>query len=155
MNADGRPPYNISVIQAVLPHRKPFLFVDRVTELEVERRIVAEKTLSHNDHYFAGHFPGNPIMPGVLVSEALAQTSGLLLGLTWKEQGLSVQRQKSGLLVLANINMKFASPAKPGDTIRLEANLKKHYGRFFYFEVAAYAQNRQIAKGTLALAEEQ
>ena len=74
-------------IKEILPHRSPFLFVDRVIKLKVPEEIVAEKDLSPDDHFFAGHFPGRAIMPGVLVSEALAQTSGLLLGLTLKEEG--------------------------------------------------------------------
>lgn len=154
MDVADSPLYDISVVEQIVPHRTPFLFVDRVTELEVEHKIVAEKTLSPDDHFFAGHFPGNPIMPGVLVSEALAQTSGLLLGLTWKEQGRSLNKERSKLLLLANVSMKFSSLAKPGDTLRLEASLKKKYGRLFLFEVAAYVESSQIATGTLTLAEE-
>ena len=153
-----------SLIEEVLPHRAPFLFVDRVLELETDYKIVAEKTLTPEDHFFSGHFPGNPIMPGVLISEALAQTSGLLLGLTWKKQGrllqqslliaaLKIEKLKLESLLLVNINMKFSSSAKPGDCLCLEANLKKQYGKLFYFEVAASAKNIQIAKGTLALAK--
>lgn len=145
--------YDVLVIEDILPHRGSFLFVDRVTELELDHRIVAEKTLLIDSHFFAGHFPGNPIMPGVLVSEALAQTSGLLLGLTWKKNGSSIQDKKASLLFLANVNIKFSSPAKPGETLRLEANLIKHFGRLYYFEVAAHVGNRQIANGSLALAE--
>ncbi|TET85952.1 MAG: UDP-3-O-[3-hydroxymyristoyl] N-acetylglucosamine deacetylase, partial [Desulfobacteraceae bacterium] len=78
------PLYDISVIEEILPHRSPFLFVDRVIKLEVGKKIITKKDLSPDNSFFAGHFPGRPIMPGVLVSEALAQTSGLLLGLTWK-----------------------------------------------------------------------
>ena len=155
MHVENGPLYDVSLIEEILPHRNPFLFVDRVIELEVDRRIVAEKALYPDDYFFAGHFPGNPIMPGVLVSEALAQTSGLLLGLTWKEQGRFVNQERSKLLLLANVNMKFSSAAKPGDTLRLESKLRKHYGGLFLFEVTAHVQNSQVAKGTLALAEEQ
>ena len=154
MNVAGSPLYDISVVEQILPHRPPFLFVDRVTELEVEHRIIAEKTLSPTDHFFAGHFPENPIMPGVLVSEALAQTSGLLLGLTWRKQDRYLNKERSKLLLLANVNMKFSSPAKPGDILRLEAQLKKEYGGLFLFEAAAYVESRQIAKGTITLAEQ-
>lgn len=148
-----KPLYDISVIEEILPHRRPFLFVDRVMKLEVGDKIIAEKDLSLDESFFAGHFPGKPIMPGVLVSEALAQTSGLLLGLTWKEKGQSmIQRQAN--LFLANVNIRFSAPAKPGETLRLEASLKKEYGRLFFFEVAAHVVSSQIAKGTLTLAKE-
>jgi 3-hydroxyacyl-[acyl-carrier-protein] dehydratase len=146
--------YDISIIEEVLPHRSPFLFVDRVIELEVGKRITAEKDLSPDSFIFTGHFPGRPIMPGVLVSEALAQTSGLLLGLTWKEHGRQPANQaRSNFLFLANINMKFFNPAKPGETLRLDSKLKKKYGRLYLFDVAAYVSSSQISKGTLALAK--
>lgn len=148
------PLYDISVIEDILPHRNPFLFVDRVMELKVPERIVAEKDLSPDDDVFAGHFPGKPIMPGVLVSEALAQTSGLLLGLTRKEKGRSIHEERPGLFLLASVNIKFSTPAKPGEILRLEADLKKRYGKLFLFEVAAYVENKQIARGSLSLAEE-
>jgi 3-hydroxymyristoyl/3-hydroxydecanoyl-(acyl carrier protein) dehydratase len=146
--------YDVSVIEEILPHRKPFLFVDRVMKLEIPDRIVAEKDLVPDDCAFTGHFPGNPIMPGVLVSEALAQTSGLLLGLTWREKDQSMHHEGPGLLFLTSINMKFLTPSKPGETLRLEASLKKEFGKLFLFEVAAYVGNSDIAKGTLSLAHE-
>jgi len=147
------PLYDISVIKEMLPHRSPFLFVDRIIKLEAGEKIIAEKDLSIDESFFTGHFPGNPIMPGVLISEALAQTSGLLLGLTWKDRGKSLDQEKVHL-VLATINMKFSHPARPGDTLRLEASLKKEYGKLFLFEAVAYVVSKQIAKGTLTLAEE-
>ena len=148
------PLYDISAIKEILPHRSPFLFVDRIVKLEVGVKIIAEKDLSFDDFFFAGHFPGNPIMPGVLISEALAQTSGLLLGLTWKDRGKCLDQEKANL-ILANINMKFSNPAKPGGTLRLESSLKKEYGKLFLFEAAAYVVSKQITKGTLVLAEEE
>ena len=148
------PLYDISAIKEILPHRSPFLFVDRVVKLESGEKIIAEKDLSIDESFFTGHFPGNPIMPGVLISEALAQTSGLLLGLTWKDSGKSLDQEKVNL-ILATINMKFFHPAKPGDALRLESSLKKQYGKLFLFEAAAYVVNKQIAKGTLALAKEE
>jgi UDP-3-O-[3-hydroxymyristoyl] N-acetylglucosamine deacetylase/3-hydroxyacyl-[acyl-carrier-protein] dehydratase len=146
------PLYDISAIKEILPHRCPFLFVDRIVKLEVGEKIIAEKDLSIDESFFTGHFPGNPIMPGVLISEALAQTSGLLLGLTWKDKGKSLDQQKVNL-ILATINMKFSNPAKPGETLRLESILKKKYGKLFLFEATAYVSSKQIARGTLALAK--
>ena len=149
----NHPLYDISVIEEILPHRSPFLFVDRVMKLEVGDTIIAEKDLSFDESFFAGHFPGRPIMPGVLVSEALAQTSGLLLGLTWKEEGTTLNQGKRDLF-LSSVNIKFSVPAKPGETLRLKASFKKQYGKLFFFEVSAYVLSNQIAKGTLILAEE-
>ena len=145
--------YDIEDIMTILPHRSPFLFVDRVKEITEGIKIVAEKDLSVDDYFFKGHFPGNSIMPGVLVSEALAQTSGLLLGLIWKERYPSLHESKPPLF-LGNVNVKFFTPAKPGETLRLEASLRKTYGKFHLFEVSAYVADNRIAKGTLTLAME-
>jgi len=145
--------FDIDKITSILPHRNPFLFVDRIIKIIKDHRIVAEKDLSYDDYFFAGHFPGNPIMPGVLVTEALAQTSGLLLGLTLKKTSQTVDYKMRNFF-LANINIKFFNPAKPEETLRLEAKLKKKYGKFFLFEVAADVVERRIAKGTLTLAME-
>jgi len=145
--------YDLSVIEHILPHRSPFLFVDRITVFTVGDTIIAEKDLRKEEPYFSGHFPGNPIMPGVLVSEALAQTSGLLLGLTWKEEK-KFSRQENMSLYLAAINIKFLTPAKPEETLRLETHLKKEFDSLFLFDVAAFVDDRAIARGTLTLAEE-
>ncbi len=144
-----QPPFDVAVIKEILPHRSPFLFVDRVVKINYGENIAAEKDLSPDEWFFSGHFPGKPIVPGVIVSEALAQTSGLLLGLTFKIQG----REQADLF-LANLTIKFVTPAKPGETIRLAATLKKTYGKMFLFEVAANVLNRRIAKGTLMLASD-
>ena len=145
--------FDIEKITAILPHRHPFLFVDRIIEVIEDHRVIAEKDLSYDDYFFAGHFPENPIMPGVLVSEALAQTSGLLLGLSLEKDGRTVDHKKR-FFFLANVNIKFFNPAKPEETLRLEATLKKKYGKFFLFEVAAGVVSRRIAKGSLTLAME-
>jgi 3-hydroxyacyl-[acyl-carrier-protein] dehydratase len=145
--------FDVEKITAILPHRKPFLFVDRVIKIIEDHKIIAEKDLFYDDYFFSGHFPGNPIMPGVLVSEALAQTSGLLLGLTIGKENRTVD-DKIRFFFLANVNIKFFNPAKPEETLRLEAKLKKKYGKFFLFEVAASVVKRRIAKGMLTLAME-
>ena len=141
--------YGVAVIKEILPHRSPFLFVDRVLKINCGENIFAEKDLSPDEWFFSGHFPGNPIVPGVIVSEALAQTSGLLLGLTFKTQ----DREQAGFS-LANLTIKFVTPARPKETIRLAATLKKTYGKMFLFEVTADVLNRRIAKGTLILASD-
>jgi len=117
--------HDISIIKEILPHRSPFLFVDRVIKLKIGKKIIAEKSFSQDDWFFAGHFPGKPILPGVIVSEALAQTSGLLLGLTWKDEGRFANYKKRNLF-LSNVSMKFTTVAKPGEVLRLESTLKKN-----------------------------
>ncbi len=136
--------YTIADIEKILPHREPFLFVERVMELGKDSRIVAEGDLSPDAPFFAGHFPGEPIMPGVLVSEALAQTSGLLIG-------LSCGKKRD--FVLANVDIKFFTPARPGDTLRMESHLSKEFGALIQFKVAAFVDQTLIARGTLSLGE--
>lgn len=145
------PPYDISSIQSILPHRSPFLFVDRVLQVDLGDKLIAEKDLDPDAPFFSGHFPGRPIMPGVLIAEALAQTSGFLLGFTWKERGFPLNAN----LFLASINVKFTGLSGPGDILQLEASLKKEYGGIFAFNVAAYVAGRQVAKGSLMLAKEE
>ncbi|HEU20541.1 MAG TPA: beta-hydroxyacyl-ACP dehydratase [Deltaproteobacteria bacterium] len=144
--------YDLSEVQAILPHRSPFLFIDGVVSFSTGKSIVCMKQLQADDSFFAGHFPERPIMPGVLISEALAQACGLLVGLTLKRDA-AVPRKSNLNLVLAGVNMKFMTPAKPGDTLRLAAQLQKQYGSFFLFTVEASIEDMKIAGGTLTLAE--
>lgn len=103
-------------IQNIIPHRYPFLLVDKVLEVEAGKRIVAIKNVSTNEPFFQGHFPGFPIMPGVLIVEALAQTAGIAVAML--EEG------KGKLGVFAGIDgMKFKRQVVPGDTLKLEAEI--------------------------------
>jgi len=146
------PLYTRDVIQKILPHRHPFLFVDRVLAFEAGVSISAARDLKDDDVFFAGHFPDRPIMPGVLVSEALAQTSGLLIGLTRKAECPTAPEDLN--LYLASVNIKFLTPAGPGESLRLVSRLSKEYGGLYLFNVAAFTGDAAIARGTLTLAEE-
>ena len=117
---DVQLPLDVMAIQQLLPHRYPFLLVDRVTEFEANKRIVGIKNVTINEPFFNGHFPGHPVMPGVLVIEALAQTGGLLTQ-------LSHQTDSSGkLFYLVKIdNAKFSRMVVPGDQLTLEVELKR------------------------------
>ena len=139
-------------IQSILPHRPPFLFVDRVTRLDPGKTIVAERELRPDEPHFQGHFPGRAVMPGVLVTDALAQTSGLLIGLS-RKLGQDAMAQAPALMMLASANMKYLSPSVPGETLTLTARLEKGFGTLFHFEVEASVGRRAIARGTLVLAE--
>src|SRR5512137_799231 len=114
------PPYELDLLLSILPHRPPFLFVDRVTELVSGERITAERVLRPDEPQFAGHFPGRAIMPGVLITESLAQTSGLLLGLSERVTGAAPLEQPKMFFLAAN-NMKYKHPAVPGDRLELRA----------------------------------
>ena len=108
---------DITEIQAILPHRYPFLLIDRVIEIERKKRIVALKNVSANEPYFMGHFPGYPIMPGVLMVEAIAQAGGALL-LT------EVPDRHGKLMVFTGIEKaKFRKPVTPGDQLRIEVEV--------------------------------
>ena len=124
-----------------LPHRAPFLFVDRVTERDPGMSAVAEKTFAREDPMFAGHFPGNPIVPGVILTEALAQVAGIA--------GAS----ERGFLLSAIRAMKFPSPARPGEAIVLRAKKSGALGGLFQFAVSAEVGERIVAEGQVVLNE--
>ena len=140
----------LSVIQQILPHRPPFLFVDNIIEFKTGTSIVTEKVVSSQEVFFQGHFPGNPVMPGVLISEALAQTCGLFMGLTLREKEPSGQIALTGF-VLAAIDMKFLLPVAPGSILRMKSTLKKTFGNLYRFSVAGTVSERLVAKGILSL----
>lgn len=103
---------DIREIQKYLPHRYPFLLVDKVTRLDLQEKVIeAEKQVTINESFFQGHFPGNPIMPGVLILEALAQAGGILFAKLNPSEKISV--------LLSVNNAKFRSPVHPGDTLHL------------------------------------
>jgi 3-hydroxyacyl-[acyl-carrier-protein] dehydratase len=110
-------PLDINQIQAILPHRYPFLLIDRVLEIERKKKIVALKNVTINEPFFSGHFPGFPIMPGVLIVEAMAQAGGALL-LT------EVEDRNGKLIVFTGIEKaRFRRPVVPGDQLRLEVEM--------------------------------
>lgn len=112
------PTLDINEIQRFLPHRYPFLLVDRIVELEPER-VVGIKNVTRNEPFFAGHFPDFPVMPGVLIVEAMAQTAGVLVL-------KSIPDRDSKLVLLVAIeNARFRKPVVPGDTLRIEMTVLK------------------------------
>ncbi len=134
-------PATIDDIQRLLPHRYPFLLVDRVVELEPHKRVLAYKNVSINEPFFQGHFPGHPVMPGVLVVEALAQAGGLLTQLS--RQGTSEEDQ---LFYLVKIdNAKFSRMVVPGDRLELEVELKRQIRNMAQYVGTARVDGEQVA----------
>src|SRR5580658_5695689 len=135
---DGRTVLEIQDIMAILPHRYPFLLIDRLMEIERKKRIVAIKNVTINEPFFQGHFPGFPIMPGVLIVEAIAQAGGALL-LT------EIPDRDSKLMVFTGIERaKFRRPVVPGDQLRIEVDVLNWKPR------AVRMQGRCTVEGKLA-----
>lgn len=127
-------------IQALLPHRYPFLLVDRVLELDPDRRIVAIKNVTINEPFFQGHFPGRPVMPGVLILEAMAQVGGVL---AFK----SVQVTGRPVVYLTGIDSaKFRKPVVPGDRLRFEVDVVKKRAPFWKMQARAYVEEDVVCE---------
>jgi len=121
MNDTLQLPIDITQIQELIPHRSPFLLVDRVVELDVEtKQIVCQKNVSYNEPYFQGHFPGRPIMPGVLIIEALAQAGGVMTQLT-----LGRDAQSKLFYMVKVENARFNKQVVPGDVLMLHVQMKR------------------------------
>jgi 3-hydroxyacyl-[acyl-carrier-protein] dehydratase len=148
---EHRKTFSIDDILAILPHRPPFLFVDRVTKLIPEKLIVTERTIRDDEPFFAGHFPQKHIMPGVLVTDALAQTSGLLWGLSKKVTGAALAEEPQ-IFYLVSANMKFVNPSFPGETLEMVSTCQTSFGTLFSYTVEARVGRKTVAKGTMALA---
>src|SRR3954452_1804242 len=134
---------DINDIQRILPHRYPFLLIDRVVELERRQRIVAIKNVSMNEPFFAGHFPNLPIMPGVLIVEAIAQAGGALL-LT------EVEDRDHKLMVFTGIERaRFRRPVVPGDQLRIEVEVKAWRGDAVRMQGIAYVEDKKVAEATV------
>lgn len=128
-----------------LPHRPPFVFVDDVLEFGPGGSAKCSKTFDPADPVFSGHFPGDPIVPGVLLTEALAQAAGLAAA-----HAESAELQ-SGFLLSAIRSMKFPSPARPGERITLLAKKTGELGGLLIFEVCASVDARVVAEGSVIL----
>jgi 3-hydroxyacyl-[acyl-carrier-protein] dehydratase len=134
---------DINEIQKFLPHRYPFLLIDKVVEMERYKRIVAIKSVSINEAFFQGHFPGKPVMPGVLILESMAQAGGLLL-----LQEIPDRDHK--LLYLASMDdVKFRRPVVPGDQLRVEVDILAWKGDRCKIQAKAYVEGNLAAEAML------
>ena len=135
--------FDIQEIMGFLPHRYPFLLIDRIVEFEPTKRLVAIKNVSINEPYFQGHFPGHPIMPGVLVVEAMAQAGGIIM-----MHELPDRAQK--LVVFTGIERaKFRRPVTPGDQLRIEVNVLSFRTRAGRIDGKAYVDGKVACEATL------
>jgi 3-hydroxyacyl-[acyl-carrier-protein] dehydratase len=137
---------NINDILKLMPHRYPFLLVDRIVESDGFKRMVAIKNVTINEPYFLGHFPDYPVMPGVLVVEALAQVGALLLF-------SAVENRESKLVYFSGIdNCRFRRPVVPGDQLRLEIDVVRARGRYFKMKGNALVDGVLVAEAELSCA---
>jgi 3-hydroxyacyl-[acyl-carrier-protein] dehydratase len=132
-------------IKNLLPHRYPFLLVDKILEIEKDKRIVGIKNVSINENFFQGHFPDEPIMPGVLIVEAMAQTAAVLV-----LQGTTAEQRQAKVLVLGAIkDFRFQKPVRPGDQLRFEVELLKFSGKIAVIRGSAFVGKESVAQGEM------
>jgi len=134
-------------IEAILPHREPFLLIDEVVELEPGERVVARKRVRPDEWYLAGHFPGRPVMPGVLIVEAMAQTGAVAV--------LAQEENRGRIALFAGIDdVRFKRIVEPGDELELECRLEAGRGPVGKGKATAKVDGQLAARGTLTFAVE-
>ena len=140
------PPLSIEEIMGLIPHRYPFLLIDRVEDILLNESAVGIKNVSVNEWYFQGHFPGKPIFPGVLIVEAMAQTAGVLVMKTLGSQ----EEQEDRLVYFMSIEeAKFRKPVVPGDTICLKVVKEKNRGAVWKFRGEAFVGTALVAESII------
>ena len=138
-----------SEIETLIPHRPPFLWIDRVEELEPGVRCVAVKFVAPDNPIFAGHFPANPILPGVLLIEAMAQTAGVMLG---SAAQLGEANRGEAVALLAAVNrFKFLKPVTPGQELRVETKKLTEAGKMAYIGGTVWVGADVVANGELSV----
>jgi 3-hydroxyacyl-[acyl-carrier-protein] dehydratase len=136
---------DIAGVMQMIPHRYPFLLVDRVIEISADRSAIGIKNVTINEAFFQGHFPSNPVMPGVLIIEAMAQTAAVLVV-------HSLGPSAAGKLVyfMSIENARFRKPVTPGDQLRIHVNKDRSRGNVWKFSAEAKVEGRLVAEATYA-----
>jgi UDP-3-O-[3-hydroxymyristoyl] N-acetylglucosamine deacetylase/3-hydroxyacyl-[acyl-carrier-protein] dehydratase len=132
--------FDANAIQRILPHRYPFLLVDKIIDLELDKRVVGVKSVTINEPFFQGHFPGQPIMPGVLIVEAMAQVSGIMVLNSF------IDPDNHLVYFMSINNAKFRKPVVPGDQLVMEAELISKKSKYFSIKAAAYVDGTLVAE---------
>jgi beta-hydroxyacyl-ACP dehydratase FabZ len=140
--------YSVTDIMKFLPHRYPFLLVDRIIEIDPPQRIVGLKNVTINEQFFQGHFPGAPVMPGVLIIEAMAQVAGVMI-----YRDMPDQEKSRKLIYFTGIeNAKFRRPVVPGDQLRIEMELVNRRSTFGKMAGRALVEGKLAAEATVMFA---
>lgn len=138
--------FDVNAIQRILPHRYPFLLIDKIIDFQMDERVVGMKNVSINEPFFEGHFPGQPIMPGVLIIEALAQTGGILLLNGTENPGNKL------VFFMAINNVKFRKPVVPGDQLILDVEMMSRRSKIIQIRGKAYVDGTLVAEGEFTAA---
>lgn len=133
---------DIYEIIQLMPHSYPFLLVDRILEIEPAKRVVGIKNVTYNEPFFTGHFPNKPIMPGVLIVEAMAQTGGVLAFKSFPDM-------KGSVLFIGIDNARFRRPVIPGDQLKFVVEVVKHKKEIWVFEGKAYVGEEMVAEARI------
>lgn len=134
-------------IQKILPHRFPFLLVDRVTEITLDESLVGYKNITIGEQIFEGHFPDHPIYPGVMILEGMAQAGGIL---AFKSMNLGEEEAKNKVVYFMSIDKaKFRNPVRPGDRLEYRMRVLKHKGAIWLLEGKAYVDDVLVSEAEL------
>lgn len=134
---------NIEEIQKLIPHRPPILMLDRVLDFEPGKNLTAIKNISINEKFFNGHFPGNPIMPGTMIIEAMAQSACILYRKTYPDLNIETY-------YLGSVKVRFLNPALPGDILKLNVDSIKMTKVGGVFKITAEMDEKEVARGELS-----
>lgn len=146
------PPLTIQDISGLIPHRYPFLLVDRIEDIILNESAVGIKNVTMNEWFFQGHFPDHPIMPGVLIIEAMAQTAGALVVKSLKvkaeEEGQEENKSMPMVYFMSVEGAKFRKPVGPGDVLKLKVTKEKSHGTVWKFKGLAYVDDTLASEAT-------
>ena len=134
---------DVREIQKIIPHRFPFLLIDKVTDLKPNEKLIAIKNVSVNEHFFVGHFPEEKVMPGVLIIEAMAQAGCIYFYYSKNMQG------KDLIYYLAKVTAKFVTPVIPGDQLKIEVSTKKLMSKAGFVSAKTFVKDKLVAEAEI------